>query len=89
MDFITGPPITSQFPLDPLPPPVPGFLFLVSSLLFFYLGPCSNLSWLFVSFWAHANLVYRIVSSAILFRNWWWKRIEEELVDRGSPGKQH
>jgi len=36
-------------------------LFLVSSLLF-CLVPCDRLSWLFVSFWAHINIVYRIVS---------------------------
>ena len=36
--------------------------FFVSSLLFFCSVPCSRLSWLLVSFWAHVNIVHRIVS---------------------------
>ena len=42
------------------------FLFLVSSLLFFCLLPCGRLSWLLVSFWAHVNIVHRIVSYSYL-----------------------
>jgi len=26
------------------------------------LVPCGRLSWLYVSFWAHVNIVYRVVS---------------------------
>jgi len=39
-------------------------LFLVSSLLFFCLVPCGGLhvSWLFVSLWAHVNVMYHVVS---------------------------
>jgi len=37
-------------------------MFLVSSLFFFCLVPCGRLSWLLVSFWAHVNIVHRIVS---------------------------
>jgi len=48
-DFMTGPFLLSIW------------VFLVSSLLFFYLIPYGLLSWLFVSFWAHVNIVYRIV----------------------------
>ena len=38
------------------------FLFLVSSLLFFRSVPCGRLSWLYVSFWAHVNIVHHIIS---------------------------
>jgi len=38
------------------------FLLLVSSLLFFCLVLCGRLSWLLVSFWAHVNILHRIVS---------------------------
>jgi len=36
--------------------------FLVFSLLFLRLVPCRRLSWLFASFWAHVNIVHRIIS---------------------------
>jgi len=37
-------------------------MFLVSSLFFFVWFPCGRLSWLHVSFWAHVNIVYHIIS---------------------------
>ena len=39
--------------------------FWFSSLLFCFLVPCGRLSWLFVSFWVHVNIVYRIASYSV------------------------
>jgi len=65
-------PHSQTFPtIDSLPAPqlTPRFIlstsfFLVFYYSFFRLVPCRRLSWLFVSFWAHANigLVHRIIS---------------------------
>jgi len=41
-----------------------GFLFSVSSFSF-CLVPCGRSSWLFVGFWAHVNIVCRIVSYSL------------------------
>ena len=41
-------------------------MFLVSSLFFFVWFPCGRLSWLHVSFWAHVNIVYHIISYHII-----------------------
>jgi len=35
-------------------------------IIFFYLVPCGTLSWLLVSFWAHVNIVHRIVSYRLI-----------------------
>jgi len=53
-DFTTGPFLLS----------ISVFVFfLVSSLLFLFVwAPCGRLSWLLVSFWAHVNIVHRIIS---------------------------
>ena len=52
-DFMTGPFCSEHL----------CFLFFVLFItpLFFFV-PCGRLSWLRVSFWAHLNIVYRIVS---------------------------
>jgi len=58
------------------------FLFLVSSLLFFCLVSYHRLSWLFVNFLAHLNIVHCITYRTFHQYNWLrlWLLFETELV---------
>ena len=67
-------PLSPWFKLTPMPVTTISVLFWaspflfvsVSSLFFFCLVPWGRLSWLLVSFWAHANIVHHIISYHII-----------------------